>query len=43
MRIGTMGARASVCITVLAALLGPVRVDVDLDPLVVGVGLGYRF
>lgn len=25
------------------SLLGPVRVDVDVDPLVIGVGVGYRF
>ena len=25
------------------SLLGPVRVDVDIDPLVIGVGVGYRF
>jgi outer membrane protein len=25
------------------SLLGPVRVDVDINPVVVGVGLGYRF
>jgi len=23
--------------------LGPVRVDVDIDPLIIGVGVGYRF
>lgn len=26
-----------------SSLLGPVRVDVDVDPLVIGVGVGYRF
>ncbi len=25
------------------SLLGPVRVDVDVDPLIFGVGIGYRF
>lgn len=25
------------------SLLGPIRVDVDVDPLVIGVGVGYRF
>ncbi len=25
------------------SLLGPVRVDVDIDPLLFGIGIGYRF